>query len=314
MRVLNRSYDAIRESRQAGGSPTQQMKRFAVRFTETVIRNQAGSAVFFREEASIPPEITLEINELKGRFDQEVAGLISDGLAAGEFKVGDARTATLALGGMISWIYIWYRKGGRLSPEAIGEHMAALGIDPELRLVDRGPDPFERLVEIDRLDESLEMLPQHCFVGPVGGVRHDRQAAETEAGAGGRPGLFLIAGGRHEGQRQMGMRPGLQERLLVGQHEPRHDGSLRQQRAADLPAVQMSVQGRPVEDLLGTRDPHWGRAVEFQRPALEIDDQIAPEQAVRRRIDRRQEAVGVLDVLLRADGHRSNHRASGHHT
>jgi AcrR family transcriptional regulator len=131
MRVLNRSYDAIRESRQAGGSPTQQMKRFAVRFTETVIRNQAGSAVFFREEASIPPEITLEINELKGRFDQEVAGLISDGLAAGEFKVGDARTATLALGGMISWIYIWYRKGGRLSPEAIGEHMA----DYALRIV-----------------------------------------------------------------------------------------------------------------------------------------------------------------------------------
>ena len=131
MRVLNRSYDAIRESRQAGGSPTQQMKRFAMRFTEAVIRNQAGSAVFFREEASIPPEITLEINELKGRFDQEVAGLIADGMAAGEFDVDDARTATLALGGMISWIYIWYRKGGRLSPEAIGEHMA----DYALRIV-----------------------------------------------------------------------------------------------------------------------------------------------------------------------------------
>ena len=32
---------------------------------------------------------------------------------------------------MISWIYIWYRKGGRLSPEAIGEHMA----DYALRIV-----------------------------------------------------------------------------------------------------------------------------------------------------------------------------------
>ena len=135
MRALNRSYDAIRESRQAGGSPTRQMQRFALRFTETVIRNQAGSAVFFREEASIPPEVTLEINELKGRFDQELAALIADGQATGEFKVSDARTATLALGGMISWIYIWYRKGGRLTPEAIGEHMA----DYALRIVGATP-------------------------------------------------------------------------------------------------------------------------------------------------------------------------------
>ena len=135
MRALNRSYDAIRESRQAGGSPTRQMQRFALRFTEAVIRNQAGSAVFFREEASIPPEVTLEINELKGRFDQELAALIAEGQAAGEFKVSDARTATLALGGMISWIYIWYRKGGRLTPEAIGEHMA----DYALRIVGATP-------------------------------------------------------------------------------------------------------------------------------------------------------------------------------
>ncbi len=135
MRALNRSYDAIRESRQAGGSPTRQMQRFALRFTEAVIRNQAGSAVFFREEASIPPEVTLEINELKGRFDQELAALIADGQATGEFKVSDARTATLALGGMISWIYIWYRKGGRLTPEAIGEHMA----DYALRIVGATP-------------------------------------------------------------------------------------------------------------------------------------------------------------------------------
>jgi hypothetical protein len=25
---------------------------------------------------------------------------------------------------MISWIYIWYREGGRLTPAEIGEHMA----------------------------------------------------------------------------------------------------------------------------------------------------------------------------------------------
>jgi hypothetical protein len=45
-------------------------------------------------------------------------------VAAGEFKVDDVRSASLAIGGMISWIYVWYRPDGRLTPEAIGERMA----------------------------------------------------------------------------------------------------------------------------------------------------------------------------------------------
>jgi hypothetical protein len=100
------------------------MRRFVERFTLVVIENQAGSAVFFREEASIPPEVTRDINELKGRFDAQLSALIQDGVSAGEFHVRDPRTASLAVGGMVSWIYIWYRDGGRLSPSDIGAHMA----------------------------------------------------------------------------------------------------------------------------------------------------------------------------------------------
>lgn len=128
MRTLQRSLDTLREARQAGGTPTAQLHRFAMRFTEVVIRHQAGSAVFFREEASIPPEATRRINRLKGEFDDELASLLEQGRAAGEFHVDDVRTATLAIGGMISWIYLWFRRGGRLSPAVIGEHMAVYAL------------------------------------------------------------------------------------------------------------------------------------------------------------------------------------------
>ena len=124
VRTLQRSLDTLRESRAAGGPPTAQLHRFAMRFTEVVIRHQAGSAVFFREEASIPAEATRRINRLKGEFDDELASLLEQGNASGEFHVEDVRTATLAIGGMISWIYLWFRSGGRLSPAVIGEHMA----------------------------------------------------------------------------------------------------------------------------------------------------------------------------------------------
>jgi AcrR family transcriptional regulator len=124
LRALNRSIDALQQAHQAGGTRTDQLRLFAHRFTEAVIRYQAGSAVFFREEAFIPPEATRGINQLKGRFDAELAALIEAGVAAGEFKVDDVRSASLAIGGMISWIYVWYRPDGRLSPEAIGDRMA----------------------------------------------------------------------------------------------------------------------------------------------------------------------------------------------
>ena len=124
LRTLNRVIDTLTEVRAAGGTPSVQMRRFVERFTLDVIRNQAGSAVFFREEASIPPEVTRDINELKGRFDAQLAALIQEGATTGEFHVRDPRTASLAVGGMVSWIYIWYRDGGRLSPSDIGAHMA----------------------------------------------------------------------------------------------------------------------------------------------------------------------------------------------
>ena len=125
LRALKRSIDALQQAHQAGGTRTDQLRLFAHRFTDAVIRHQAGSAVFFREEAFIPPEATREINQLKGRFDADLAALIEAGVASGEFKVDDVRTASLAIGGMISWIYVWYRPDGRLTPEAIGDRMAS---------------------------------------------------------------------------------------------------------------------------------------------------------------------------------------------
>jgi AcrR family transcriptional regulator len=131
LRIVNRSVETVRLARLEGGTPTEQLRRFALRFTEVIIANQAGVAVFFREESSIPADATREINALKGCFDDALAELLEEGVAAGEFAIEDVRTATLAIGGMMSWIYVWYRKEGRLAPDAIARQMA----DSTLRIV-----------------------------------------------------------------------------------------------------------------------------------------------------------------------------------
>jgi AcrR family transcriptional regulator len=130
-RAMNRSLDAIRGAREAGGTPAEQLRRFARTYTHVVIAHQAGTAVFFREEPSIPEEAVRRINEMKGRFDAELASLIGSGVATGDFRVADPRAATLAIGGMISWAYVWYRPGGRMTPDEIAVQMS----DYALRIV-----------------------------------------------------------------------------------------------------------------------------------------------------------------------------------
>lgn len=135
LRIVNRTLQTLRDSVAAGGSATARLRRFARLFTAVVIRDQMGVAVFFREEASIPPENLVEINQLKSAFDDELSALIAEGVETGEFAISDLRLATLGIGGMISWIYTWYRGDGRLGADAIAEEMSLLA----LRLV--GADP-----------------------------------------------------------------------------------------------------------------------------------------------------------------------------
>ncbi|MCX7273530.1 MAG: TetR/AcrR family transcriptional regulator [Burkholderiales bacterium] len=128
LRIVTRTLDTLRQARRDGGTPAEQLHRFALRFTAVVIADQAGVAVFFREEGLIPPSATRAINDLKGRFDDELAELLAQGVASGEFRLDDVRAATLAIGGMISWVYIWYRPQGRLSADAVARHMAGYAL------------------------------------------------------------------------------------------------------------------------------------------------------------------------------------------
>lgn len=124
LRVVQRVFDAIDSARREPGTHTQNLRAFALRLTDLVLSNQAAVAVYFREEGSIPPRQLKKINDLKGRIDDGIASLLTEGAQKGEFKVGDPRTAALAIGGMIGWSYTWYRRDGRLDAATLGQRMA----------------------------------------------------------------------------------------------------------------------------------------------------------------------------------------------
>ena len=124
MTVVQRTADALEAAHAASGTPSDKLALFARRLTEVTLSNQAAVAIFFREEVSIPPKQLRKINDLKGKIDDRLAALLQSGIDGGEFHIADVRVAALAIGGMISWAYTWYRANGRLDIATIGTHMA----------------------------------------------------------------------------------------------------------------------------------------------------------------------------------------------
>lgn len=124
IRIINTSLEAVEGASKVPGTPIERLVEVARRLTQVCIEHREGVTVFFREEASLEPEHVEVVNGLKGRIDDALAGLLEEGVKTGDFDLQDVRTAALAIGGMISWTYIWYRPTGRLKTEELKELMA----------------------------------------------------------------------------------------------------------------------------------------------------------------------------------------------
>jgi AcrR family transcriptional regulator len=126
--TIELSLGAVTQAASGPGSPTERLYRAIAGFTEVVLSRQANIAIYFREEKNLSPEALGEINGLRKRFDRVLSKLLAEGVAAGEFDVGDVSLTALAIGGMISWAYTWHRPEGRLAIDDMCERMAELAL------------------------------------------------------------------------------------------------------------------------------------------------------------------------------------------
>jgi AcrR family transcriptional regulator len=109
-----------------GQTPAERLELLARRFVAAVIENQKSIAIFSREEKNLLPQDFERISSLRRDFDRKLSALLEEGAASGDFRIEDPPLASLAIGGLVSWAYVWYRPHGRLSPEALGESVAGL--------------------------------------------------------------------------------------------------------------------------------------------------------------------------------------------
>lgn len=126
--TIELSLQAAAGAAAGAGGATERLYRAMVDFTRVVLERQANIAIFFREEKSLDPAALARIDALRKEFDRVLSGLLLEGVASGEFEITDEKVAALAIGGMISWAYTWYRPEGRLSIDGVCERMAELAL------------------------------------------------------------------------------------------------------------------------------------------------------------------------------------------
>jgi AcrR family transcriptional regulator len=127
-RSLSSAQAVVQQAIDAGGTPSQTLENFARAYTEWVIDHQRLVGVFWREERTLSKEVRLEVAAEQKKFDDMLARIIKDGVAAGEFRVEDTQTMSRAISGMISFIYTWWRPGHRLGREEAAKKYAALAL------------------------------------------------------------------------------------------------------------------------------------------------------------------------------------------
>ena len=71
------------------------------------------------ELRSLEPRNYEAVVALRSAYEQRLADILSDGVAAGVFEVVDVQVATFAILALLTGLCNWYRPGGRLTREAI---------------------------------------------------------------------------------------------------------------------------------------------------------------------------------------------------
>lgn len=120
--------EIVRDAKGAEGSAGRKLERLIVELTLLMCRARQDMAIYLSEETMLRPHERSEIGRLRNTIHAMIVDLIAHGHATREFRTADPRLAALAVTGMVTWVYNWYRPDGRLSPEAIAARLGRYGL------------------------------------------------------------------------------------------------------------------------------------------------------------------------------------------
>jgi AcrR family transcriptional regulator len=115
--------DALDEVLAFDLGPRDTLRLFLRRYVAAILTHQREIAIYTREEKNLAPADAGRLAEGRRGFVAKLAGILADGVRAGEFEVDDPSLAALAIVGAVSWSTFWYHPDGRLGIDEITETM-----------------------------------------------------------------------------------------------------------------------------------------------------------------------------------------------
>lgn len=106
--------------------PVETLRELIHGFVLNVIENQTLIALFWRDEKDLPVKNRDNIRKIKKEFDGRLSRILARGIESSQFAVPDIKIASLAIAGMITWTYTWYREDRRLTPEMIAAQLTEM--------------------------------------------------------------------------------------------------------------------------------------------------------------------------------------------
>jgi AcrR family transcriptional regulator len=95
---------------------------------DIVIKRQACVVTYLREIKKLNPKDAARILQKRQEFDHKIAKLIDDGTKAGEFDLGPHAMDAIWIGGLISWLPVWFSAAGKLSKNDVLFGLVSAGL------------------------------------------------------------------------------------------------------------------------------------------------------------------------------------------
>ena len=104
----------------------ERLDRFVRAYITDAQPRRYAIAVLFRDMAHLSPDHFVELQAVRRHFQQAVQRFLSDGVAAGEFAVPDAKLAGIAVLDLLKGVDAWMREPGRLGRRQVADTYAVL--------------------------------------------------------------------------------------------------------------------------------------------------------------------------------------------
>ena len=115
MTALLAAWDATRPA----VGPDRRLEQFVAFHIDFHIERPDAVFLAYMELRNLSPENFAIIETQRRAYEDRLEAILSDGQQKGTFTIKDTRVTTMALIAMLTGIHVWYRDGGRLTPERV---------------------------------------------------------------------------------------------------------------------------------------------------------------------------------------------------